>query len=348
MYPIGFPALISAIDKGTSAEINARYGWEGPVEIAGGSSWGSTMCDSGADFIRVWCGAKDDFRLYIGRSANGLDWHDVAEIPQRGSQVEPAICGYIEGGHRKLFMMWRGIEGDEELYWAVNEDPTKLAGFNPQQKVPNGRSPNRPTLAWTGHSILAAWREDDQSIWWSEFRDGTWKSPNSIPWVGTYWGPSLAVIDHTAYLFWGGKEQDAYKRTWMATLYLGAFGVTDLSIWTQQQEVLQIQTVQSPDALPVSASLIGVDTQFAPTVCVREGLIYLTYQSTNGARLTALTPVVGKIAGITGPMAWNGSIEVPLPQYVSFNIGMAAKGGQLVLACRGPKDDRKMYAVAIG
>jgi hypothetical protein len=116
--------------------------------------------------VMTWRNPGDsgiDQAIYDGR------WEPAAKIPGVGTGAGPALA---DTGSR-LFMTWKGVGGDENLYWTSTTFPS----WDPQQRivVPAGRaSPATtkiPALAHYNGRIYVVWREehdpDGPGIWWA-------------------------------------------------------------------------------------------------------------------------------------------------------------------------------------
>lgn len=359
MYPTttGRPPVVNVEARTLLDEI---YGWQGPFVIPGGSSHGASLCVSGADFIRTNEGAKGDTGLWITRSFDGFHWDPQQNIAQRGSATMPATVDYgavvrPADPRPSLMMMWRGIQGDEALYWATNLQPSALSGFTPQQQVQGGFSATQPTLQVHLGWLYAAWRGagNDQSLWWSYWSGDRWSAPMQIPWVGSLHGPSLISTGDELHLFWTGKSGDAN----VSNIYNSRLGGLSsgspslgTAVWESQRQVIGISDYDYDLAKNAYTAQPEVMISAATPACfVRDGQISLVMHGPDGSlRLTTRTPSAPPSPGSSVEYRWNGSVPIPGFRTQSVMVGAAVRQGRILLAGRGVGDDRALYVMHLG
>jgi hypothetical protein len=158
----------------------------------------------------------------------------ATQCPAPGSS-----CAYAPAS---LFMSWKGVEGDEGIWFSTDFG----SGWAPQAKIQNVGTSFRPALAaynffdsFTRNSLIhMAWKgiDNDQGIYFIKF-DGN--PQQLVPGVGTSVGPSLAAYNGLLYMAWKGIDGDQ-------GIYFATF---DGQNWAPQQNVTGVGTSVGPALL---------------------------------------------------------------------------------------------------
>lgn len=236
-----------------------------------------------------------------------LDGLSVATDNPFGTPLQQPGLTVMDG---KLYVAWKGLPGDEGIYWTTTANGTNWAA---QQHVANVGTSAGPALAELNNTLYMAWKgiEGDERIFWSHFNGTGWAPQQLVPNVGTSVGPKLAVFNGRLYMAWKGIEGD--PGIWWSTLN----GTT----WAPQQH------------------MANVGTAFGPALAVFNNRLYaawrgqfgdesLWYSNFNGAVWAAQKQVPG-VASREGPMlavynnalfaAWRGEFADESLWWSTFN-----------------------------
>jgi hypothetical protein len=153
----------------------------------------------------------------------------------------PAATRSCANPPTNLFMVWKGIEGDQEIWFSTFDNDS--GGFAPQQLLPGIGTSFRTALASYNffqsftrfEQIHMAWKgiAGDQGIYFQKF-DGA--GQQRIDGIGTSVGPALAVFRDLLCMAWKGIEGDQ-------GIYFSTF---DGSNWTPQRVVPDVGTSVGP------------------------------------------------------------------------------------------------------
>lgn len=178
----------------------------------------------------------------------------------RGSEAGPAlaICGSpgwvgpsIEYSEQ-LFMAWRGVPGDDSIYWSMLDNNT----WTPQRRIDGIGSSSGPALFpyrlagdMASFGLIMAWKgvNDDTGIYFSINREpfrrsggmwdpAPWEPQTPVPGVGTSHRPALAELNGRIVMAWKGIPGDS--RIFTSTY--------DGSNWNAQQDVHGVGTSEGP------------------------------------------------------------------------------------------------------
>ncbi len=196
-----------------------------------------------------WRGSGTDQGLYESEfvgPTNDPPFAVASQLSGRGSLTGPGLATFQ--GSR--FMAWRGIDGDDDLYYATNDG----SGWSDQIHLGDRGSGNSPALAIFNGRLFMAWRGagDDQRLYWASFPDENrtppWSDQQVLPDRGSFRGPSLAVFSDQLFMAWRGVVGDQH-------LYWSTF---DGSGWSDQQSLTDRGSVDCPMLVPFGPRLFMV------------------------------------------------------------------------------------------
>ncbi len=150
-----------------------------------GTSVGPSLAVFGNRLFMAWKGVEGDQGVWTSSTADGINWIPQRNIPNIGTSVGPSLAVFwgspfhIVPRHTKLFMAWKGMEGDQRIWYSLSDD-----GINwyPQQSIPNIGSSFGPSASslkiGADYVMVMAWKgmEGDTRIWTNTF-DGTHWTP---------------------------------------------------------------------------------------------------------------------------------------------------------------------------
>ena len=126
-----------------------------------------------------------------------------------GTANGPAIATYQGPLDPKplLYMAWRGIDDDENLYWATFDG----TAWTSQRQMGGKATSNGPAMAVFQNQLYLVWNghATDSSIWFSSF-DGElrdWRQQQQVPNVATNESPAVTIFQDRLYMAWAGLEQ---------------------------------------------------------------------------------------------------------------------------------------------
>jgi hypothetical protein len=137
-----------------------------------------------------------------GAIAQNAPWAPQQNIAGVGSAVGPSLAEFGD----RLFSAWRGIPGDDGIYWSSFDGHA----WAPQQRISGVGSEVGPSLVVFQGRLFAAWRgtPDDDGIYWSSFDGHAWAPQQNIAGVGSSHGPSLAAFGSRLFAAWRGSQGD--------------------------------------------------------------------------------------------------------------------------------------------
>lgn len=118
-------------------------------------------------------------------------WDPQQNVLGTGSAHGPALAVF----QNSLYMAWRGIPGDQGIYYSSKPDLT--TPWATQSTVPGVGTSQSPGLAALSRRLYLVWKgaDSDTGIWWSSSLDGkAWDPQQNVPNVGTGSGPALTAI----------------------------------------------------------------------------------------------------------------------------------------------------------
>jgi hypothetical protein len=214
---------------------------------------------------------------------------------------EPALA--VMGG--KLYVAWKGIPGDEGIWWTTTTNGTTWAA---QQHVANVGTSAGPALATLNNTLVMAWKGStgDQRIWWSTFNGASWAPQQVVPNVSTSIGPKLAVFNGKVYMIWKGSEGD--QTIWWSSLT----GTT----WAPQQKIANVATA------------------FGPALAVFNGRLYAAWRGMVGDERLWFSNFNGA--------AWSAQQQIP-GDASSVGPTLAVYGNSLYASWKGMLNDERLW-----
>lgn len=171
-------ALYYALDDGS--------GWSPQIKLGDrGSELGPALALFRGQLYMAWRGISDDQGLYWATYPHfdrDPPWGDQQSLRDRASSRGPSLAAFAG----MLFMAWRGVLGDESIYWSTFDG----SGWSDQHQVPNRVSGDAPALVPYGTDLYLVWRggdtldEQDFAIYSSRYLGGLDWSPQA-PMVNT-------------------------------------------------------------------------------------------------------------------------------------------------------------------
>jgi hypothetical protein len=230
--------------------------------------------------------------------------------------ITQGLCGY----QSSVYAAWKGVVGDEGLYFGVLTDST----WDDRGSAIPGNSNVGPALAATASGLIyAAWKgkNDDQRLFyaWYDASTDTWSGQTQIqvtngPSPTSSLGPSLAAIGNTLYAAWTGANDDLTPN----------FASFDAS------------TSQWSSVPGISGSAGIVATSVGPSLAAIEstGTLYAAWQSpTRGFYYAWFDPSTN---------TWSGPAQTPNPPN-SNGLSLAAIGGTLYFAWKSGGNSENIY-----
>jgi hypothetical protein len=170
-----------------------------------GSNYGPALAAFRDRLYMAWRGVEDDQRLFYAVFPDGFKdppWSDQIPLNDRASLAGPSLAVFKD----QLFMAWRGVEGDQSLWWSTF-DGSSWSGQCPVS--PDARSLDGPSLAVLGGRLYMVWRggtsidQGDQRVFYSLFVGGgcfnAWSEPDVVQTpngvLGSGSRPGLAILD---------------------------------------------------------------------------------------------------------------------------------------------------------
>jgi hypothetical protein len=146
---------------------------------------------------------KPDQRISVGRF-DGVAWQPLATLGNAGSAVGPSLRSF----RNRLYMAWRGVEGDQSIWFSNSTDGKH---WDDQQPITGIGSLFGPSLAVFHEQLYMMWRgiDDDQRIYWSRTLDGSnWAPQVPVDGAGTAYQPALATYQDRLIAVWRGIDGD--------------------------------------------------------------------------------------------------------------------------------------------
>ena len=155
---------------------------------------------------------------------NGLyGWQEQTALHDRASTDGPSMAtstvASFDGNGTQLYMAWRGVHGDDALYWSSLTGN----GWSPQAPIDGRGSSHGPALA-SGYTtnrdgrvvtgLFMAWDgvPGDDAIYFAENTDpafNAWNGQEHIPGAGTSARPALAMFGGNMHAAWKGVSGDS-------------------------------------------------------------------------------------------------------------------------------------------
>jgi hypothetical protein len=139
-----------------------------------------------------------------------------------------------------LYMAWRGVDDDQNLYWGVSFDGK---WWSPQIQLSDRASADAPALAAFQGKLFMVWRgAGEYNLWWSTYdgnADFKWSDQQQLTDRGSVEGPSLAVFKDNLFMAWRGIPGDQ-------NLYWAMHDENDPRKWTDQHQISQSASFDVP------------------------------------------------------------------------------------------------------
>src|SRR5260370_29576966 len=121
-----------------------------------------------------------------------------------GTAPKMAVLGGRPAPKPLLYMAWRGI-GDDENLWGATFDG---AEWRSQRQYGGNATSNGPAMAVFQNQLFLVWNgaHFDSSIWFTSF-DGEmrdWRQRRQVSGVATNESPAVTVFQDRLYMAWGG------------------------------------------------------------------------------------------------------------------------------------------------
>jgi hypothetical protein len=341
MYP--FAPNLTSLDPETKEAIQSLYGWQPQTRLSdrastngpsmtwvSNPSWASGPTSD--TLFMAWKGTAGDSELYFASSSDGVQWSPQQRIDGVGSSDGPSLTtfhppspdGFPKAG---LFMAWKGVSGDANIYWATNVDQE---GWSPQQRINGVGTSSRPAVVEFNNQMVMAWKgvSGDAGIYWSRLSGNSWSPQARIAGRGTSHGPALVAFNGQLHMYWKGIQDD--DNVYHAVLVDPANG-----IWGPQDRVAYIDAGN----LASGETPIAIGTSDSPFATVRGDEIILAWKGIPGDDDLWFSRFSNG--------EYSGQMNVP-------NVGSAAGpaivnfGGRLVLGWRGIPNDSNLYVSTLG
>jgi hypothetical protein len=301
------------------------------VAVVGVSALLSLGCEGEQmpDVVMFWRGVDvEDQGVYRSSLINSVPergpyWEPQQHLPEAGTSDSPALGTFTPtmlsyraprpGEATELYAAWKGVEGDNRLYWTTKQETLPF-----REPLPFSSSYG-PALAVRGsRDIFLAWRgtNDDQSIFWAhnDLNRGNeddasrgWEHYGTIPKAGTSHKPALTYYHAFLYAAWKGIAGDS-------GIYVSQFG----GAWRDQ--------VRVPD----------VGTNWAPAIVGFKDALHMVWRG------------VGKDQGIyhssssDSGITWTPQEQIPNAG-TNYGPAITATKTRLYLAWRGIEGDQSLY-----
>jgi hypothetical protein len=217
----------------------------------------------------AWRGPRDDQDLFwatlqMQHGQVGSWSAQQGPLDQRGSLYGPALIAY----HGALYMCWRGVNDDHDLFWARFDKAAQQWG--PQQRMGDQfASLFSPALAVFQDKMYLTFRgaQDDQRLFWTTFDEpsSSWEPRHDLGDRGSALGPTLVAFRDNLFMFWRGVNDDT--RIWFST-----FDGRPDSSWTPQQLVEpELNSIDGPAAAVLRGNIYLAHSPFFLTFGGEEG-----------------------------------------------------------------------------
>ncbi len=192
--------------------------WDPHQSINGiGSLEGPSLATFKGQLYMIYRGVEEDEQIYWTRSSDGVHWNPNPPDPNPQRQLggTTASVPQLVAFGDKLLAIWRGIIGDQELWFSINRGGTE---WDTPQTIPNKGSNLGVGLAVFQGQVIMAYPgiDDDQTIYWAHSDDGeNWSDQRPIVGIGTYNPPTLTTWRNRLYMIYSGiKNDESVYWTW--------------------------------------------------------------------------------------------------------------------------------------
>lgn len=204
-----------------------------------------------------------------------------------------------------LYMAWRGVDDDENLWWAVSADGKR---WSAQLPLSDRASADGPALAAFQNQLFMAWRgAGDDNLWWATYdgnADLKWSDQHQLTDRGSALSPCMAVFRDQLFMAWRGVPGDS-------NLYWATFDESDPRQWTDQHPLSDRASFGVPTLAAFQDKLFmawrGVEGD--------EDLYWATYDGNSELKWSAQNPLTDRASAV-GPalgvfqnklyMVWRG------------------------------------------
>jgi len=340
MYP--FAPTLTVLDPETVEAIQSLYGWQPQTCLSDRASTAGpsmalislpSLSGPPSDTLHMaWKGTAGDSELYFASSFDGVQWSPQQRIDGVGSSDGPSLTAFNPSSPNDyprsgLFMAWKGVRDDANIYWATNVDQ---GGWSDQQRIDGVGTSSRPAVVEFNNQMVMAWKgvSGDAGIYWSRLNGGSWSPQIRIAGRGTSHGPALVVFGGQLHMYWKGIQDD--DNVYHAVLVDAANG-----IWGPQDRVSYVDAGN----LASGETPIAIGTSDSPVATVRGNELVLAWKGIPGDDDLWFSRFSNG--------EYSGQMNVP-------NVGSAAGpsivnlNGRLVLAWRGIPDDSNLYVSTLG
>jgi hypothetical protein len=267
---------------------------------------------------------------------NGLyGWKSQTPLADRGSTDGPSMAtagvASLAGNAQQLYMAWRGVHGDDGVYWS------RLSGngWSPQASINGIGSAHGPALA-SGYTnagngqlvtgLFMAWDgvPGDDAIYFAENTNpavNDWGSQGQIPGAGTSARPALAMFNGKMHAAWKGISGDS-------AIYWSRF---ENGSWLQQK------------------SIPGRGTSNGPSLAVLRDRLYMFWKGIDGdsdayyawmdAQPNAIWQVAQKITYTEAEVEGNVAVAIGTSDQPVATV----RDDAIVLAWKGVPSDTALY-----
>ena len=219
---------------------------------------------SAASLYLAWRGPDTDDGIYamrttdVEQSGRGGSW---CQLPGKGTATGVSLTNFPN----KVYMAWKGVSGDDTIYWSRLNSTDVCGGWEPQHQLSDRGTAGAPAIMAFNDVILMVWRgvSDDRAIYWSLFDGTNWTPQKAIPGIGTDADqsyvprPGLAVFNGLVYMAWRGIHDDD-------NIYWTTFDGKQWNSAPEQRRLTDRRTFASPALGVYSNGLApvgGKDTQ---------------------------------------------------------------------------------------
>jgi len=213
-----------------------------------------------------------------------------------------------------LYMAWRGVDDDENLYWSVSFDGRR---WSREIQLSDRASADAPALAVFQGKLFMAWRgvATDDTLWWATY-DGNaglqWSDQHQLADRGSVEGPALAVFQDKLVMAWRGVSGDQ-------GLYWATYDGNSNLQWTSQSRL--------------SGSSFDV-----PALAFFQGQLFLAWRGVEGDEDLYWATYDGNQWSAQHPLSDRASNEGPALVVFQNKLYMIWKGVQ-----GSDEDDLRLY-----
>jgi len=187
---------------------------------------------SASSLYLAWRGADGDQGIYAVRTSTlgpaNYGFNTSCKIPNAGTATGVSLTTL----GNKVYMAWRGVGDDKNIYWSRLNSADVCHGWEAQHRLSDRGTASVPAIAVYNGKMVMVWRgiDDDRGIYWSQFDGNTsWSPQQKVPGIGTdsittkdprsipivAARPGLAAYNGLLYMAWRGigDDQNIYWTT---------------------------------------------------------------------------------------------------------------------------------------